>query len=168
MRKWDNKSIRKMTNDNNSFTSKKRIRTIDTYRVIYFITTVFCFSVTEIGRFVYRPFIYENKIYDYGIADSIGNLGGIIVQIFFMLVILNPLKKYTFHVIAFIVVGYVLYEIAQPFLPYGVFDWKDIWGTLVGGVIAILYLLMLNKIIKNNKVIYIFEEKEKDHTTSNK
>ena len=117
---------------------------------------VLFFFLTEIGRNIYRPFIYSNNIDDYGIADSIGNLGGIIVQIFFMLAILNSTRKKIIRVIGFIVIGYILYEILQPFLPRGVFDWKDIYGTLIGGVISLIVLLLIKKIV-NNKVIYEFK-----------
>ena len=145
-----------MGNPNNFFTDKEQFRTIDTYRIIYFITAVFWFIVTETGRYVYRPFIYENNINDFGIADSIGNSGGIIVQIYFMLTVLNSQGRKVFRVIAFLILGYILYEIVQPYLPKGVFDWLDIYGTLAGGVIALLFYLFLAKIIKNNKVYHKF------------
>ncbi len=67
----------------NFFLDEKKIRTIDTYRIIYFVIFLISFGLTEIGRYMYRPFIYENNINDYGIADSMGNSGGIIVQLFF-------------------------------------------------------------------------------------
>ena len=145
-----------MKKQNNFFTDKASIKTIDRFRVIYFGIAVLFFFITEIGRNIYRPFIYSNNINDYGIADSIGNSGGIIVQIFFMLAILNSPKKKVFHVIGFIVIGYILYEILQPYLPRGVFDWKDIYGTLIGGVISLFILIFIKMIIKN-KVIYIFK-----------
>ena len=66
----------------NFFIDKEKIKVIDTFRIYYFIIFVLSFLFTEFGRFVYRPFIYENKIDDYGLADSICNWGGIIVQIF--------------------------------------------------------------------------------------
>jgi hypothetical protein len=144
-----------MANRNNFFTDKEAIRTIDLFRIIYLITTVLAFILTEAGRYIYRPFIYENQINDHGIADSIGNSGGIIVQIFFMLAVLNSPRKKVFHVIGFVTVGYVAYEFLQPFLPKGVFDWNDIYGTVIGGVISFLIILLLRKIVKN-KVIYTF------------
>ncbi len=52
-------------------------------------------------------------------------------------------------------IGYILYEILQPYLPRGVFDWKDIYGTLIGGVISLFVWFFVNIIIKN-KVIYEF------------
>ena len=117
---------------------------------------VIFFFLTEIGRKIYRPFIYSDNIDDYGIADSIGNSGGIIVQIFFMLAVLNSQGKKIFRVIGFIVIGYILYEILQPYFPRGVFDWKDIYGTLIGGLISLFVLIIIKKIVKN-KVIYVFK-----------
>jgi hypothetical protein len=145
-----------MEKHNNFFTDKASIKTIDSKRIIYFVIAVFFFFLTEIGRNIYRPFIYTNHIDDYGIADSIGNSGGIIVQIFFMLAILNSPRKKVFRVIGFVVIGYMLYEILQPYLPRGVFDWKDIYGTLIGGVISLCVLFFIKKGVKN-KVIYQFK-----------
>ena len=145
-----------MEKHNNFFTDKAAIKTIDSFRVIYFVIAVLFFFLTEIGRNIYRPYIYSNNIDDYGIADSIGNSGGIIVQIFFMLAILNSPRKKVFRVIGFVVIGYILYEILQPYLPRGVFDWKDIYGTIIGGVISLFILFFIKKIVKN-KVIYVFK-----------
>ena len=144
-----------MEKQSNFFTDKASIRTIDSRRIIYFILAVVFFFLTEIGRKIYRPFIYTNNIDDYGIADSIGNSGGIVVQIFFTLTILNSPGKKVFNVIGFLVVGYILYEIMQPYLPKGVFDWKDIYGSFMGGAIALLMLFFIKMLIKNN-VIYKF------------
>jgi len=145
-----------MEKHNNFFTDKIAVKTIDRFRVIYFVIADIFFFLTEIGRNIYRPYIYSNKIDDYGIADSIGNSGGIIVQIFFMLAGLNsPIKK-VFRVIGFIVIGYILYEILQPYLPRGVFDWKDIYGTLIGAVISLFVLFIVKKTVKN-KVFYVIK-----------
>jgi len=144
-----------MEKNNNFFTDKASIKTIDSKRIIYMVIAVLFFFLTEMGRNIYRPYIYTNNIDDYGVADSIGNSGGIIVQIFFMLAILNSPRKKVFRVIGFIVIGYILYEILQPYLPRGVFDWKDIYGTLIGGVISLFILFFVKKMVEN-KVIYEF------------
>ena len=145
-----------MKSQNNFFLDKESIRTVDTCRVIYFVTFLISFALTEIGRYIYRPFIYENNINDYGIADSMGNLGGIIVQIFFGLTIFNSTRIKGLRLIVFFILGYILYEIAQLFLPKGVFDWKDIYGTIIGGLIGLLLFLLLHTVIKRNKIIYRF------------
>jgi len=141
---------------NNFFLDKENVRRLDTFRIIYFVMFLLSFGLTEIGRFVYRPFIYENNINDFGIADSMGNLGGIIVQLFFGLTVFNSTKKKGFRLIFFFIIGYILYETAQLFLPKGVFDWKDIYGTFIGGIIGLLLFLLIHKFIKKNKIIYRF------------
>ena len=145
-----------MKSEGNFFIDKEKIKTIDTIRVVFFLISVFFFITTEIGRSIYRPFIYKNHINDFGIADSIGNLGGILVQIFFGLAIFNSSKIKSIRLILFFILGYILYEIVQPILPRGVFDWKDIYGTLIGGTIAILLLVLLHKVIKQNHIFYKF------------
>jgi hypothetical protein len=110
---------------------------------------------------VYRPFIYNNRINDFGIADSIGNLGGIIVQIFFGITILNPPGSKGIRLIIFFSLGYIIYEIVQPYLPKGVFDWRDIYGTIIGGVIGLAIFLMIHAFLNKNKVMYRFGDSDK-------
>ena len=138
------------------FTDRETFRTIDSFRVLYAGTAVVAFFLTEVGRSIYRPYIDDNGINDFGIADSMGNLGGIVVQVFFSLAILNSQRRKTFNVIGFLVVGYILYEFVQPYLPKGVFDWKDIYGTLIGGFASVMFVLVLRLIVKNNRVFIQF------------
>ena len=98
---------------------KNKFRNIDAVRIYYSILFLISYGLTEIGRLLYRPFIYENHINDFGIADSIGNSGGIIAQIFFGLLIINPSRKNGIRLIVLFMVGYILYEIVQLFLPGG-------------------------------------------------
>ena len=140
----------------NFFTDRETFRTIDLFRLLYAMTAVVAFFLTEAGRFIYRPYVYRNGINDFGIADSMGNLGGIVVQIFFSLAILNSQKRKAFNVVGFLVAGYILYEIVQPYLPKGVFDWKDIIGTIIGGFVSVLVLLLLRLIVKSNRVFIKF------------
>ena len=138
------------------FTDREAFRTIDLLRLLYATTAVVAFFLTEAGRYVYRPYIYENGINDLGIADSMGNLGGIVVQIFFSLAILNSQKRKAFDVIGFLVAGYILYEVIHPYLPKGVFDWKDIYGTIIGGLIAAMILVLLRLMAKPNRALLRF------------
>lgn len=136
------------------FTSHEQLRTIDTRRVIYVVALVLSFVVTEIGRHIYRPIIYQNGINDFGLADSIGNMGGIIAQVFLGLALMNPNLKQGFRVIGFFTIGYIFYEIVQPILPKGTFDWKDVFGTILGGVLAGIAFFMIQKYFKNNRIIF--------------
>ena len=61
-----------MEKENNYFTNKASIKTIDSKRIIYLLLAVLFFFLTEIGREIYRPYIYTNNIDDFGIADSLG------------------------------------------------------------------------------------------------
>jgi len=140
----------------NFFIDKENLRIIDIFRIIYFTIFIVFFGLTEIGRKIYRPFIYANNINDFGIADSMGNLGGIIVQIFFGLAVLNSSKKKGLRLILFFIIGYIFYEVVQPFLPKGVFDWKDIYGTIIGGIFSYILFLLIHGVVKNNKIIYRF------------
>jgi len=130
---------------------KERIRKFDLLRLVYFLTFLFSFALTEIGRYIYRPYIYENNINDFGIADSMGNLGGIAVQIFFGLSILNPGRKKGKYLIGFFTVGYIVYEFLQPYLPKGTFDWKDIYGTVLGAAFSLLVFLIIHALRKTKK-----------------
>ena len=117
---------------------------------------VLSFFVTEIGRHFYRPIIYQNKINDFGLADSIGNVGGIVVQVFFGLALMNSNLKQGFKLIGFFVMGYIFYEILQPILPKGTFDWKDVYGTILGGVFAGIVFFLIQKYFKNNPILFKF------------
>ncbi len=145
-----------MRSHDNFFIDIEKIRTIDTLRIIYFISFLIMFCITEFGRFVYRPFIYKNNLNDLGIADSIGNSGGIIVQILFGLTVFNPSKRKGIRLIIFFIMGYIVYESIQPLLPKGVFDWQDIYGTLIGGTIGLIIFLILIKALKQNKILIKF------------
>lgn len=136
------------------FTSTEKLRTIDIRRVIYVVALILSFIVTEIGRHVYRPIIYQNGINDFGLADSIGNIGGIIAQVFLGLALMNPNLKQGFRVIGFLIIGYIAYEIIQPILPKGTFDWKDIFGTILGGVLAGIAFFMIQKYFTKNRTLF--------------
>jgi glycopeptide antibiotics resistance protein len=48
------------------------------------------------------------------------------------------------------VLGLIVYEFLQPFLVHGVFDWTDVNGTLLGGLIALqLYALFEKRTMRN-------------------
>lgn len=145
-----------MVKPDSFFTDKVQFRTIDTFRVVYLISSIIWFIITELGRFVYRPVIYKNDLKDFGIADSIGNSGGIIVQIFFCMALLNPPRNTGIRLILFLTCGYILYEIVQPYLPKGTFDWKDIIGTLAGGFFGYIYFQIIHTVIKKNRIYYRF------------
>jgi len=138
----------------NLFYDKQDIRKLDTRRGLYLAIAILAFLITEFSRFVYRPYIYKNDIYDYGLADGIGNLGGIVVQVFAMLVVFNSYGVKAFRLIVFLVLGYVLYEFLQPLLPKGVFDPIDVYATFIGGFVAFRLVLLIQYRLKENRVYF--------------
>ena len=109
-------------------------------RLVFLLIAVCTFGATEFGRHVYRPWAYAKGLKDLGLADSIGNLGGIVVQVFFTIAVLNATRAQSFRWAAFLSVGYIAYEFVQPHLPKGVFDWKDVAATGLGYCVCLLVL----------------------------
>ena len=106
-------------------------------RVVFISIFAAAFIVTEFGRYVARPYIRNHGLNDYGLTGSIGNLGGILVQIFFGCALVNATRKQSYRLAAFFSLGFVVYEFLQPVLPKGVFDWNDVIGTVIGFCIAV-------------------------------
>lgn len=129
------------------FATKERYFKPSRSRLVFLVIAVGAFFVTEFGRYVYRPYVRKYGVHDFGLADSVGNLGGVIVQIFFGLAMLNATQKQSYRLAAFFAVGYVLYEFVQPYLPKGVFDWKDIYGTVVGFIVSVLILSVVWRVV---------------------
>ena len=94
------------------------------------------FFLTEIGRKIYRPYIYSNDIFDYWIADTIGNLTGTIAIIFFDFAIVNPKHRQGRIFLIIITLGLIVYELLQYFSPRSILDWRDMIATLIAGLIS--------------------------------
>lgn len=116
-------------------------------RLVFLLLAAGAFVVTELGRFVYRPYVRIHGVNDLGLADCIGNLGGVVVQIFLGLAVLNPTRRQSYRLATFFAVGYVIYEFLQPYLPKGVFDWKDVYGTVIGFTISVLLLAVTWRVV---------------------
>ena len=133
-------------------TDRTRIFQIDEKRVMTFFIFIFMFILTEIGRKIYRPYIYSNHIFDYWIADTIGNLTGTIAIVFFNLTISNPEYKIGKYFSLLIAIGLIVYELLQYFSPRSIFDWRDIIATLLGGLISfIIYKWVNNNFVEIRK-----------------
>jgi len=115
---------------------KNRIFIIDNKRIAFFLIFVFMFFITEIGRKIYRPYIYSNDIFDYWIADTIGNLTGSIAIIFFEFSIVNPTHRLGRILLILITLGLIVYELFQYFSPRSILDWRDMIATLIAGLIS--------------------------------
>ena len=115
---------------------KNRIFIIDNKRIAFFLIFDFMFIFTEIGRKIYRPYIYLNDLFDFWIADTIGNLTGTIAIIFFDFACVNPKHKQGRIFLSIITLGLIVYELLQYFSPRSILDWRDMIATIFAGLIS--------------------------------
>ena len=88
-----------------------------------------------VARPYYRPYIYAHKIYDFHIADTLGNSLGTIAAIFIPIGLLTNDKTHGYSLIKLLTASVVIYEIGQPLLGKPI-DFWDILATLVSGGIG--------------------------------
>ena len=127
----------------NVFFSRNRIFKPGPVRGVYFILFAVFFILTEVGREIYRPYVYQNQIDDLGFADVVGNLLGTAAIIFFDLGISHATRIQSIRIVAFVTTGVVIYELLQPVLPRGVLDWKDVISTFVAGLLSLTMVLAI-------------------------
>lgn len=94
---------------------------------------------------VYRQYIKENNISDFGISDTSPNFfaGQIIVFVYFTQSVYekNNFIKYSF----FTLVGLIGYELIQGnFLAYRTFDFDDIIASIIGVILGYFLCIELN------------------------
>ena len=100
----------------------------------------------EIQSTSYSPYIYSNDIFDFWIADTIGNFTGTIAIIFFDIAGFNPLYKKGRIFLIIITLGLIVNELVQYILPgTNTCDWKDIIATLIAGLISWGIYELVNK-----------------------
>ena len=121
--------------------NRHKLFTWNRLRTAYLLVFILSFALTEIGRYVYRPFIYGAGLNDLGIADTMGNHLGAVTLVFFILAVLNATRREAFIVITVVTVGYVCYEFVQQFLPGSIADQKDVAASIVGGALSFLLFI---------------------------
>lgn len=96
------------------------------------------FILNPISSELYRPWIYKNNVWDFGVANSMTSYLGCITLIF-LAIYLDKLQP-TLKTIVAVSVGCVLYECIQPFFKLGVFDIGDIVAVLLASLSVIVIL----------------------------
>lgn len=115
---------------------RKRIFVVDNKRLAYLLVFVVMFIITEIGRNIYRPYVYSHGIFDFWIADTIGNFTGSIAIVFFDFTGVNPARRQGRLFLLLIILGLNVYELLQYFSPRSVLDWRDMVATAIAGLIS--------------------------------
>ena len=131
------------------FFSKNRFLKLGPIRGVYFGLFAAFFFLTEIGREIYRPYVYRNRIDDFGLADVVGNLLGTVAIIFFNLGVIHAAKRQGIRLVAFVTFGVAVYELLQSVLPRGVLDWKDVISTFIAGLFSLAMFLAVWRVVKD-------------------
>ncbi|MCA4898696.1 MAG: hypothetical protein ACK514_04075 [Bacteroidota bacterium] len=106
------------------------------YKVINFgigIATLLIYEL--IGRPIYRPYIYANKINDFHIADTLGNTFGTMPTLFFLVAILSTETTKGNYVFKLGTFSIVVFELAHPLLGKPIDAW-DIIATIATGFVS--------------------------------
>jgi hypothetical protein len=115
------------------------------YKAINFAIGILALLIYEfIGRPIYRPYIYNNKINDFHIADTLGNTLGTLPTIFFLVAILSNDTTKGNYLIKLGTFSVVIFELAHPLLGKKIDIW-DIIATILAGLVS---YLIYNRIFK--------------------
>jgi len=106
-------------------------------RVSLLLAAAIAFAATEIGRNLYRPWVRQNTVNDFGLADSVGSLGGVAVTGFLLAAIMGRTRVTSLGGAVGGAVGALVYEFLQPTLRSGTFDWNDVFAIIIGSVVAL-------------------------------
>lgn len=96
-----------------------------------------------VGQVYYRPWVVENALDDFGLANYWPSLFGCFCAIFFATSFVK--KRELIRCSFWTGVGCAVYEILQPMLGTGVFDWADLVAVCLAGTACSLGLLVKSR-----------------------
>jgi uncharacterized membrane protein len=132
----------------NDFASELRSWKLTKYKIINFTIGISALLIYEfVGRPIYRPYIYKNKINDFHIADTLGNTFGTLPTIFFLIAILSNDTTKGNYLIKLGTFSVVLFELAHPLLGKQIDIW-DIIATVLTGFVS---YLVYNRLFKDRQ-----------------
>ena len=110
------------------------------YKSINFAIGISALLIYEfIGRPIYRPYIYNSKINDFHIADTLGNTFGTLTTIFFLIAILSNDTTKGNYLIKFGTFTVVVYELMSPLLGKPIDIWDLVAAILTGFISYLIY-----------------------------
>ncbi len=95
------------------------------------------FFLTEMARSFYRPYVYENDIYDWVVADTIGNSLGTVTAVFMILTMSGRGTNRDWRIVGLVITGLIGYELVN-FIGNHPFDINDVVATIVFGSLSIV------------------------------
>ncbi len=123
---------------------------LNKYKAINFAIGISALLIYEfVGRPIYRPYIYNNKINDFHIADTLGNTLGTLTTIFFLIAILSNDTTKGNYLIKLGTFSVVVFELAHPLLGKPIDIW-DILATILTGFVS---YLVYNTLFKDRQTV---------------
>ena len=111
-------------------------------RMINLLIGLSALAIYEVARVTYRPYIYLRGIYDFHIADTLGNSLGTVTTIFVFVSLLGRDRAQDYFLIRTVTISVLVYEVAHPLLGKPIDLW-DIIATVLASVFSeILYRLV--------------------------
>ncbi len=110
-----------------------------TYAVLLAITLIF----TLYEELHLRRWLFHQHGIDAVIAGSLPNFLSVVIFSLAIVFLRHPQGyRDVIRAIVSIVIGLMLYEVAQIWMPHRTFDWNDIAATLLGGIFTSMLLLI--------------------------
>jgi len=103
---------------------------------------------TAIGDTIYRNWIYSNNYFDFGLANYLPSITGTITAIFLLCGFSKSFPEGIVKSSSGVIVGCASYEMLQPILHTGIFDWQDLAAVLITGIVV---LLVFKALLKNQE-----------------
>lgn len=121
---------------------------------LYLIITIVTLVSGQLLTQLYRPYVYKNKINDFGFADTIGSLVSVIGFCFFVWSFKNYSDRdKNKQIILATIIYTVLWESLGILGIHGTFDWKDIAAGIISGAITYGLKSYIEKKFKRNVMI---------------
>lgn len=109
------------------------------------IGTVILLLHEFIAKPYYRPFIFSNNIFDFHIADTLGNSLGTFAAVFIVAGLVGKDKSKNNPLIKTTILALVVYELLQPLLGKPIDPWDIAATLLTGGFCILLYKTIHNQ-----------------------
>jgi len=100
--------------------------------------------IYEAARVTYRPYIYSRGIYDFHIADTLGNSLGTVATIFVFVSLFGRDRAQAYFLIRTVTISVLVYEVAHPVLGKPIDPW-DILATVLAGVFCEILHRLIHK-----------------------
>lgn len=132
----------------NDFRTELKRWKLTKYKVINFAIGLPALLIYEfIGRPIYRPYIYNNQINDFHVADTLGNTFGTFATLFFLIAIFSNDTEKGNYLIKLGTISVVVFELVHPILGKPI----DIWDVVATVLTGFISYLIYNGLFKAGK-----------------